>query len=552
MKETESNQNTFQRFIKKLTSKKFLIALGCVLLILLPTFFALLYVQYNNYAYHSDEFTVALYDQDGVEIVNESGNPEKATPGSMVDIFYQIYNKKSPSSKSIESLQNETFIVAKISHNDTPWELKCYFSRFDHQGYCIDQTGKVYSIPSEINDLFLLSQHGELFYSNAIIPTLSTIDGDLILPFSNEWYYQAVDGQYLLSQRNETELEHTTYEITGVIGIQFDTPPDQCEISVYKDQKLYKTCTLEQLSSISAEVGTLLTIDIQATWEKEDCYGTVLYNFDAEIRNPSTFSINSANVKAGEVVLFTCTNVSDPSKVKFQSTQAGFKPIIEWDPDTSVAYGILPIPLTTKLDGLNFNLSYGATTKKFEITVEPTTFEIHERLDWIVPDKLLHLSLFEKDFKQILSQKDSVTSLHYFRGNFLNPQDEGFTVQYYHGDLLEINEQSFVSYGTEFVTDQPNDVRVNAWNHGVVLATGTNSSIGRFVIIDHGCGLRTIYGALGSIDVEVGEIVQKGERLGSTSTETRSGKNGFLVFCTLGTTQLHPLYLMEKELKFPK
>jgi len=24
-----------------------------------------------------------------------------------------------------------------------------------------------------------------------------------------------------------------------------------------------------------------------------------------------------------------------------------------------------------------------------------------------------------------------------------------------------------------------------------------------------------------------------------------------LVFCTLGTTQLHPLYLMEKELKFP-
>lgn len=553
MQKIKSLWERFQKFIKQLNSKKILLTVGCILLILLPTILALFYVQYHNYTFHSDEFTVTLYDPDGTELVSESENPEKAASGSMVEIFYRLQSEKSPLSKPSGSFNEDTFVLAKILLNGTPSELKCYFSKAESQGYCIDQTGKLYSIPAEINQAFLLSQYSELFYDNAKIPTLVTLDGDRILPFSTEWYYQLVDSKdYLLSQRNETELEHTLYEITGAIGIQFDTPPDECDVSVYKNKKLYRNCTLEELSSISADAGTRFTIDVQATWQKEDCYGTVLYSFDAEIRNPSTFSVNTSTVKAGDVVLFTCTNVSDPSKIKFHSNEAIFEPIFEWDSATSAIYGILPIPQNTKLESLQFDLSYGATTKSFEITIEPTTSEVHKNLDWDIPDKLLRFPLFENDFYEILATKDSVSKLHYFRGNFSDPQNEGFTVQYYHGDVLEINGHNFIPHGTEFVIDQPNDARVNAWNHGVVLATGSNSSIGRFVIIDHGCGLRTIYGALGSIDVEVGEIVQKGERIGSTSTETRSGKNGFLVFCTVGTTQIHPIYLMERELKFSK
>ena len=553
MQKIRSFRDICKKCFKELTAKKIIRVVGCLLLVLLPTIFALLYVQYADYTYHSEQMTVTLYDQNGKELITESGNPERTTPGSMVDIFYQIQNDKAPLAKPPVSLETDSFIVAKISLNGVSSELKCYFSTFDVQGYCIDQTGKFYSIPSEQNDLFLLSPHGELFYKSATLPSLSTIDGDTVFPFSNEWYYRAVDGRYLLAERNENQLEHSTYEITGALGIQFSSHPDECEVSIYKNESLYKSCGIDELPSISVEAGTLLTIDIQAKWlssDDRDYYGSIHYNFDAKIRNPSTFSVNTKTVSAGSVLLLSCTNVTDPAKIKFTTDADDFAAIFEWDPKESIAYGILPIPPETTLETLSFELAYGASTKKFEIAIENPTPNIYENLGWSTPTRLLSLERFQKDMRDSLSYRAPITVLHYFRGNFLDPTELGFEVAYHHGDQLQINGQNFTSYGTEFVTDQTDDIDVSAWNHGVVLETGTKSSIGNFVIVDHGCGLRTVYGALGRIDVEAGEIVQKGQQLGSTSTDTRSGKNGFLVCCTVGTTIINPTYVMGKELSF--
>ena len=553
MQKIKSVWNTLKQCFKRLTPKKILLAIGCLPLILLPTIFALLYVQYTDYIYHSEQMTVTLYDQNGVELITESGNPEKVTPGSMVDIFYQIQSNKTPLAKPPASLEADPFIVAKISLNGVSSELKCYFSTFDLQGYCIDQTGKFYSIPAEQNDLFLLSPHGELFYKNAIPPSLSTIDGDTILPFSNEWHYRAVDGRYLLAARNENQPESNTYEITGALGIQFSSHPDECEVSIYKNESLYKTCGIDELPSIPVEAGTLLTIDIQAEWfssDDRDYYGSIHYNFNAKIRNPSTFSVNTKTVQAGGILLLSCTNVTDPEKIKFTAKTDDISAIFEWDSKTAIAHGILPIPSGTKLETLSFELSYGASTKKFEISIENPTPNIYENLGWRIPARLLSLERFQEDMNASLSYRDPITVLHYFRGNFLNPQNEGFEIAYHHGDHLQIDGQNFTAYGTEFVTDQTDDIVVSAWNHGVVLDTGRDSSIGNFVIVDHGCGLRTVYGALDRIDVESGEIVQKGQQLGSTSKQTRSGKNGYLVFCTVGTTMIDPACVMGKDLKF--
>ena len=553
MQKIQDIQSKSKNFLQKLTAKKIFTGLACLLLVLLPTIFALFYVQYTNYTYHSDQFTVTLYDQHGVELITESGNPEKATSGSMVGVFYQIQTKKTPLAKAPTSLENDTFIVAKISLNDVSSELKCYFSTEDSKGYCIDQTGKFYSIPSEQNESFLLSSYSELFYESAIIPSLITIDGDTILPFSNEWYYQAVDGRYLLAEKNENHSDHILYEITGALGIQFDTHPNECIVSVYKDQRLYQTCGIDELSSIPVDVGTNLTIDIQAEWTKSnhrDYYGTVHYNFDVEIRNPSTFSINTNTIKTGELLLLTCTNISDPQKIKFYTSHSEFDPIFEWDSKTATAHGILPIPSNTSLQNLNFQLSYGASTRSFDVTIEKTIPVVYSTLAWNTPSQLLSLDQFQSDLSTSLAYRAPITVLHHFRGNFLDPQESGFELRYHHGDRLKINGEYFTAYGTEFTTAQTTDVSVSAWNHGMVLDTGRNSSIGNFIIIDHGCGLRTIYGALGRIDVEPGEIVQKGQQIGCTSTNTRSGDNGFLVFCTVGSTIINPIYVMGKELNF--
>ena len=164
-----------QRWKKQITTKKVVTILVIALLCILPLIISSLYVHYYDYIYHANHFSVALYDQNGIELITEDGTPETAAPGSMVDLFYQLNNKKSPLAKPTGDPDTDDFIVAKLSLNGTPTELKCYFSRFkEQQGYCIDKTDKVYTIPSSINDLFLLTDCGELFYSNANIPTLTT------------------------------------------------------------------------------------------------------------------------------------------------------------------------------------------------------------------------------------------------------------------------------------------------------------------------------------------------------------------------------------------
>jgi murein DD-endopeptidase MepM/ murein hydrolase activator NlpD len=57
-----------------------------------------------------------------------------------------------------------------------------------------------------------------------------------------------------------------------------------------------------------------------------------------------------------------------------------------------------------------------------------------------------------------------------------------------------------------------------AANSGRVVFTGPLTIYGNAVIVDHGLGLQTLYAHLSSIDVKVGDSVEKGQALGHTGT----------------------------------
>jgi murein DD-endopeptidase MepM/ murein hydrolase activator NlpD len=63
-------------------------------------------------------------------------------------------------------------------------------------------------------------------------------------------------------------------------------------------------------------------------------------------------------------------------------------------------------------------------------------------------------------------------------------------------------------------------VPVVAANHGVVLHAGDLGIYGNCIVLDHGLGVQSLYGHLSSIDVKVGETVDKGKVMG------RSGMTG--------------------------
>lgn len=75
-------------------------------------------------------------------------------------------------------------------------------------------------------------------------------------------------------------------------------------------------------------------------------------------------------------------------------------------------------------------------------------------------------------------------------------------------------------------------IPVVAANDGLVVHAGNLGIYGNAIVVDHGCGLQTLYGHLSSIEVKAGQTVKRGQAIG------RSGQTGLaggdhLHFCVL-------------------
>ena len=137
----------------------------------------------------------------------------------------------------------------------------------------------------------------------------------------------------------------------------------------------------------------------------------------------------------------------------------------------------------------------------------------------------------------------------YFRGNFLDPTANGFTVGYTDASSVFWGgsfSNPYVAIGTEFLSTKSGGSSVNALNHGTVIHKGSSALLGNFVVIDHGCGLLTWYGHLSTVNVEDGDTVIKGAVIGQTGTSGIATDNGFLLVCTVYDTVIDPETILGK------
>ena len=94
----------------------------------------------------------------------------------------------------------------------------------------------------------------------------------------------------------------------------------------------------------------------------------------------------------------------------------------------------------------------------------------------------------------------------------------------------------------------PRGTPINAAAHGKVLATGNYFFNGNTVFIDHGNGLITMYCHLDRIDVQSGEQVAQGQRVGAAGSTGRSSGPHLHWSVVLNGTMVDPeLFLAAKQ-----
>lgn len=534
-------------WFRTMSGKRLALILIAAAIIIAPTVFATVGVFHHEYVKNDNYFSVSLYDSDGNEIARDSQLPENAARASLTEIFYELTKEPKPLKARPDGLDNSSYVKAAISYSGTSYEITCYFSNNSPEGYFVDSDGKHFTIPERLNTAFLTTPHGEIFYSSAKVFELTTIDRDVITPKSADWCYKAADGKYLSANKNKLTDKIKTYEITGALDIGFEKVPDSSSAHVYSDEKLIYTGTWEALSSLTVDTNDRLRVYIYAEWldnEGADSYGKAVYEFYVKIKNRSTFTLSTTEVSAGSFAILECSNVTDVNKIDFTSSNGDFSPIfMQYNNLWRV---IIPFAENYEADSFDFTVVYGASSESFSINVLPATDPKTYSSDTLYFENTdTPILLCDSVRKAILSTPLPENGAVYFRGNFADPEGLGYVAAYTHGGIMSWGEElenSYVTVGNEYVLKDgnANGSSVTALQNGEVAYVGRNEFLGNYVVIDHGCGLRTWYTGLGKIDAEVGDVLLTGQHLGKTAEGSFEGKEGFTLYCTVYDTVIDP------------
>lgn len=546
-----------ERFWEKLKSihkRKILCVLLIILLLLIPTFMALIdiYRTNNNITiYSAEKLTVDLNTADGTLVASEEASAEYVSTTSLVGLFQWLNESKIKSTKSAAELSDRQWVKATYHTVESTFDLTCYFSLSANDSYCVDQNGQVYRIEQDVCDRFFSTKYAEPFYSSSVLPTLTTANGEAVLPTLFSWKYQNRSGEFTDTYLNKIAEGNRSYDMQGAVSLSFSKEPDECAVQVYNEKN--KLIYEGDYHALQTLVGSSLHMKITALWKQTDdstFFGSATYDFRVKIRDHAIFTVNTDTVMAGEAVLLTCTNISDLSRLSFTENKSSTcKPSSApiFYQENGIARAWLVFPSNTQAGEYYFTVSYGAASQNITLTVlpskdlQPVVLERTEEELANLPLKEINKHLQEISNKLTLPSDRSV----YFPGKFQSPLVDGFREGYASGTPLTSSDGmiSFLAFGNEYLLTSNTASSIGALNSGLVIQTGNSVLLGNYVVVDHGLGLRTWYCHLSTFDVRTGDYVVRGQSVGKAGQHATASEYGFLLLCSIEGQFLTPSFL---------
>ena len=540
-------------------ARKVIYIILVVAILLIPAILAL--VDYNvrsNRVLGEKSVKVSL--SYGGELIDEkSDNPKNDNADELVVIFDSLINNIRPLSKAPEELDKLTPFELTFSTKNSSADYKCYFLMDGRSSYCIDSSNNVYLIPDEDADAFKCSSYAQPLYKNATPPNMFTSSGEKIPFASSDWYYADIMGDYQKATHKKTSDPNTEYNMSGAIALSFDESPDSCNVRIYRSGIVIYDGPYSEISSLSVESGTVLKLNVDASWEKQtdrDFHGKVSYEFKVMVRDPSKFVLNKYTVNHGDFILASCTNVYDASKIEFKSI-----PDINCTPifynDSGIVRSLIPFSDSLEAGDYELIFTYGATVESVMVTLtessEPELYlvENENRVEYLKTTS--YNSRMELD-DIIRFSISSDTPTVYFRNEFIDYVSLGAEVFSPFSTVIDthMNDPEHISLGTQYVFPKNQYASVLALNSGKVIAVGNCKYLGDYVIIEHGLGLRTLYAHLSNTLVKNGDIVACGETIGICGRMNEASPLGVYVMCFVYDVPINYEHIAGSSIEFYK
>lgn len=524
-----------RRFLKILTR------IGLVLLILIPTYLAVIgYFLVKN----APTNTVETY-YTGLEITGPSGYVVSATPepaeseeAALFECF-RLMLGDSVYTPGIPDTHVGRYTVTMLT-NTEPEQYTFHFAPTDGAAYYTDAAGVTRRTADGSAEYFLNSPFSFELYAESTPPMLTTAATDEIIPTELSWSYRTEDGTFSELTRINTTQDILTYPIANDVAFYFSLEPSSCTLSIRDGDTLLHSGGLSNISLPQLTQGKMLDFEIEASYGQDsryNYYGHALYRFRMRVVEAASFSLDVTAGTLGDYFMLTCHNVRNENKLVITASPAlTSSPIIFKRGETVYA----AIPADT-VGERRLTATYGTVSKSFDLTIgqraDATNHSFASddlRGDWVT---VLDSALAGR----IEATGATADSGVFTPSEFALPSASA-TLMMRFGDTLTIGDaESSRLLPLELYEASG---AVLAMSGGKVLEICKNESdpLGNYVIIDHGAGLYTWYCGLSDIKVEHGAYVRIGQSVG-TAGRTGIGlsdKYGFMVFATFGKTAIDP------------
>lgn len=506
-----------------------LVRLLILLLLLTPTYIAIASYASQKNAPVEDNLPVF----DAIRLTGPSGKeiPSLAEGDTLLSVFLPLFGNTSKTDSIPPSHREGAYTaVMKSGHKEEIYTF--YFAPYSTDCYYTTPAGETFlSANNEKTATFLNSAYSYELYEGAKLPTLSTAVTDAVAPSLVSWHYRTKNGTFSALTQASVAGDTLTYPIAANdVVFHFSTAPDVHEITIKHRESVLYSGTVDGISLSIEEDMDLLDVEISATYHERadrDFYGSISYRFRMEMVEAADFIPSAERVQVGGYFIVRCENVNNTDKLTIKASPANITPVLFARGD--LIYIAFP---ADEAGSHTLQITYGTITKSFELVATAPSGVTH------TPDKDTlgtdYVALLGTALPALIAEKGADTA-----GMLVT---DGTKIP--NGKFAVMNAPRIFSYGDVLAPDGAAPMSlpfslyriggsVAALSAGRVLEVGEREDIGKYVILDHGCGLYTWYAGLGELRTHTGAILRAGDTVGVASTKLHT-ESSALIMATLG------------------
>ncbi|MCL2158079.1 MAG: M23 family metallopeptidase [Oscillospiraceae bacterium] len=492
-----------------------------MIFLFVPTYFAI----YNIALISSDGFTAENTTK--IEIIGESERL-LAEYTSKNDI--KIYIKTLEDAVNVDSpsrdLQYEQPLIMRLYKGDKQFVYGMYLSQNTNDCLIVSSTFDYLLMAESDAKRILNTTLSDGIYKNNKIPIGILYEGEtgelLVYPSEGEWmlkkpdenFYPSTATNVLKSSNSAKAYQNKPFDI------KFSIEPDWLHVDVRDGKEIiYSDIYSNFVENFFCDGIRELQYVFSAEWHKTDeseyC-GNATYVLDVKYYVPAKFEISQTEADPGDIVAITAYNMSDDENLSL-ATDMGYETKF-----VSVgAHKVALIPISSDFAGQTFKLTLTSDVNdpiEYYLKINEKTYQSQNTgaQDGSVT---LHLETGPQSQKQSkyneIFMSNSEEGKKYWTEKFVMPKEGRIILEY--GWTITTNlGHPYINKGINIETAKGDPIR--AANAGKVVFAEEIPDDGKLVVIDHGMGIKTWYGHLDQIDVKVGDVLTKGQQLGSAGT----------------------------------